>query len=151
MRTYEIVRSTHIDADPARVHDLVNNLHEWTSWSPWEELDASMSREYTGPDFGVGAHYRWSGNRRAGAGTMEIVSSDPERIGIRLSFLKPFKAVNEVQFRLTPNATGTDVDWQMTGEQRGVAGLLGRVVNMDKLVGRDFEKGLFRLKQVAES
>lgn len=152
MSTFEIVRSRHIAADPARVHALVNDFRQWRDWSPWEELDPAMEREYSGAETGVGAHYSWAGNRKAGAGSMEITSSDPEEIGIRLSFRKPFKATNQVRFVLTADNSGTDVDWVMSGEQKGLAGfVVGRLFSMDRLVGGDFERGLVRLKAVAES
>jgi hypothetical protein len=151
MSRYEVTRSTSIEADPVRVHALVHDFHEWTAWSPWEDVDPELRRTYTGPDSGVGAHYAWSGNRRAGEGSMEITSSTPEAIGLRLTFVKPWRATNDVAFTFTRSTTGTEVTWTMSGEQKGLAGLFGRVVPMDRLVGRDFEKGLARLKAVAEA
>jgi hypothetical protein len=152
MSAFEIVRSAHIAADPARVHDLVNDFHQWQAWSPWEGLDPAMHREFSGAESGVGAHYAWSGNRKAGIGSMEIVASDPQQIGIRLSFVKPWKATNQIRFVLQPANSGTDVDWRMNGEHKGLQGFIfGKVFNMDKLVGKDFEKGLSQLKTVAES
>ncbi|GCD92305.1 SRPBCC family protein [Nocardioides sp. LS1] len=152
MSEFEISRSATIEADPGRVHALVNDFHEWTAWSPWEDVDPALERTYSGPASGTGAHYAWSGNRRAGQGNMEITSSVPERIGIRLAFLKPWKATNDVTFTFVPSAagTGTDVTWTMTGEHKGFGVVIGKLFNMDKLVGKDFEKGLARLKVAAE-
>lgn len=152
MGKYEVVRSTTIAAEPARIHALIDDFREWRKWSPWEDLDPDLQRTYTGPDAGVGAHYAWSGNRKAGQGSMEITGSAPERIDVKLIFLKPFSAVNDVAFDLTPAAdAATDVRWSMQGEQKGFWGLVGRFMNMDKLVGKDFEKGLAQLKAAAES
>lgn len=152
MSAFEIVRSTHIAADPARVHGLVNDFRAWQEWSPWEGLDPAMRREFSGSDRGVGAHYAWAGNRKAGEGSMEITASDPHEIGIRLSFRKPWKATNQVRFVLSPANSGTDVDWRMTGEHKGLSGVIfGRLISIDRLVGGDFEKGLSQLKKVAES
>lgn len=151
MSHFDISRSVTIQADPARIHGLVDDFHEWTAWSPWEDLDPALQRSYSGPDSGVGARYEWSGNRKAGRGSMEITSSSPEAIGIRLAFLKPFKATNDVEFTFAPAGAATEVTWGMTGEQTGVAGVFARFVPMDKLVGKDFEKGLARLKAVAEA
>ena len=150
MSTFEIARSTNIAADASDVHGRINDFHEWTSWSPWEDVDPDLQRIYTGPDQGVGAHYAWQGNRKAGQGSMEIVSPTPERIGIKLSFLKPWKAVNDVTFALTPTGHGTEVTWTMNGEHSGMGKLFSKVFSMDKLVGKDFEKGLARLKAVSE-
>ena len=152
MSSYEVNRSTTIDADPARVHALVNSFHEWQKWSPWEGLDPNLQRTYSGPDSGVGAHYAWKGNRKAGEGNMVITAEAPLEVDVKLDFLKPFSASNLVQFILVPEGTGaTKVEWRMEGEQKGVWGLAGRFMNMDKLVGKDFEKGLAQLKSVAES
>ena len=121
MSNFEISRSTNIAADPASVHGRINDFHAWTAWSPWEDVDPNLQRIYTGPDQGVGAHYAWQGNRKAGQGSMEIISSTPEQIGIKLSFLKPWKATNDVVFTLVPSGSGTDVTWTMTGEHAGLA------------------------------
>jgi hypothetical protein len=129
----------------------VNDFHEWPAWSPWEDVDPALQRTYSGPDSGVGAHYAWSGNRRAGSGSMEITSSTPDEIDLRLSFLRPWKATNDVTFTLVPAGDGTEVTWRMTGEQKGAAAVFGKVFNMDRLLGKDFEKGLARLKAAAES
>jgi len=150
--SFEVTRSTTIAADPARVHDLVDDFHHWTAWSPWEDLDPALARTYTGPDSGVGAHYAWHGNRKAGEGSMEITDSSPERIDIELSFLKPMRSTQQVEFVLTPTGAGTDVTWRMTGQHEGVLmTLFSKVVSMDRLIGKDFEKGLARLKAVAEA
>ena len=150
MSTYEVSRATSIDADPTVVHALINDFHEWPKWSPWEDLDPDLKRTYSGPDSGVGAHYAWKGNRKAGEGSMVITSATPLEIDLKLDFLKPFSASNQVQFILTPVDGATKVAWQMEGEQKGFWGLVGRFMNMDKLVGKDFEKGLAKLKSAAE-
>ena len=151
MSRFEVSRSLVIEADPARVHALVDDFHEWTAWSPWEDVDPGLQRSYTGPPSGVGARYAWQGNRKAGQGSMEITGSTPERVDVRLSFLKPWKATNEVAFELAPTGSGTDVTWRMWGENTGAAGVFAKVFSMDKLLGKDFEKGLTRLKAVAET
>ena len=154
---YEVVRTTTVRADPARVHALVDDFHRWSQWSPWEDLDPAMERTYVGPDSGVGARYAWRGNRKAGQGSMEITGSEPERVEIDLHFLKPFRSSQRIEFRLTPEGTdstgtaATEVTWRMTGRHAGITGLVGRLVDLDRLVGRDFERGLARLKVVAES
>jgi len=151
MADFEVVRSTTVNAPRAKVHALVNDFHEWTAWSPWEDVDPAMQRKYSGARSGVGAGYSWRGNRKAGAGAMEITSSTPEEIGIALSFLKPVKAENRIEFELTEAAGATTVTWRMTGQQTGLTALFGKLVPMDKMVGKDFEKGLRQLKHVAET
>jgi uncharacterized protein YndB with AHSA1/START domain len=152
MAEYEVTRSTTIAAPPERIRPLIENFHEWRRWSPWEELDPDLKREYSGPESGPGAAYAWEGNRKAGRGRMEILDVQPERIDIRLDFEKPFKASNRTAFELTPRGTdATGVTWRMTGENKGLMAILSRFMSMDKMVGKDFEKGLTRLKSAAES
>jgi len=154
MSDYEVVRTIDVAADPARVHALVDDLRAWTAWSPWEDLGPDLERTYSGPDAGVGAHYAWRGNRKAGAGSIEITGSTQERIDITLVVQKPFAAVNPVAFTFTPtqvgDAPGTHVEWRMHGTPTGLWGVVRKLMPMDKLVGKDFDKGLARLKGVAE-
>ncbi|KSU70469.1 Polyketide cyclase / dehydrase and lipid transport [Pseudarthrobacter enclensis] len=148
MSTFEVRRSAVIPATPEEIFPLVNSFHEWQAWSPWEQVDPGMSRRYYGPDSGVGAGYEWSGNRKAGSGTMEIVESRPsDTVRIRLQFTKPFKALNPTTFTFTPAPGGTEVTWRMTGENKGAAKVFALFMNMDKLVGSDFERGLVALGQ----
>jgi polyketide cyclase/dehydrase/lipid transport protein len=150
--SFEVTRSTTIQADPARVHDLIDDFHRWTEWSPWEDLDPGLQRTYTGPSSGVGAHYAWKGNRRAGQGWMEITVSAPDRVEIDLSFMKPMRSTQQVEFVITPTGAGSDVVWRMSGAHEGLmTTLFSKVVSMDKLIGKDFEKGLARLKAAAEA
>jgi hypothetical protein len=146
MSTYEVTRSAVIPAPAQDIFPLVNSFHEWTTWSPWEAVDPAMERSYSGTESGVGAKYAWSGNRKAGSGTMEIVdTAEPRNIKIRLEFTKPFKAVNPTSFTFTPSGNGTQVTWTMTGENKGIGKVFALFMNMDKMVGADFEKGLASL------
>lgn len=113
-------------------------------------LDPAMQRTYTGPASGVGAAHAWTGNRKAGEGHMTITGSSPERVEVELVFMKPMDATNQVTFELVPAGTGTQVTWRMTGRTTGIFGVVSRLVPMDRLVGKDFEKGLAQLKAVAE-
>jgi polyketide cyclase/dehydrase/lipid transport protein len=150
MGSYSVERSITVQAPAPRVHGLVDDFHAWTAWSPWEDLDPDLRRTYSGPDKGVGAHYAWQGNRKAGAGSMEIVASSPEEIEVAVEFLKPFRSTSRSRFVLEPSGGSTGVRWVMTGEQTGLMAVFGKFMKMDKLIGPDFEKGLARLKAVAE-
>jgi uncharacterized protein YndB with AHSA1/START domain len=150
-KTFRVSRETTVAAPPERVHALINDLHEWQKWSPWEGLDPAMDRAYAGPSSGVGATYAWKGHRQAGEGRMEITGSDPEHVGVDLLFAAPMKAHNQVDFTLTPTGDGTRVEWAMSGPLNFVMRMMSRFWSMDKMVGRDFEKGLAQLKRVAET
>jgi hypothetical protein len=150
MSEFTVSRSTTIAAPVATVHALVDDFHAWRSWSPWEGLDPSLARSYTGAESGVGANYAWVGNRKAGAGSMEITASSAERIAIVLAFIKPWKATNDVAFDFEPDGDGTRVTWTMKGAHVGIGKVFALFMSMDKLVGKDFEKGLAALKEQAE-
>ena len=150
MGGYSVERSITVNAPSHTVHGLVDDFHQWTLWSPWEDLDPELDRTYAGPEKGVGAHYAWSGNRKAGTGSMEITGSTPESIDVAVNFMKPFKSTSRSTLSFEPNGAETQVRWVMTGEQKGLMAVFGKLVSMDKLIGPDFEKGLTRLKAVAE-
>lgn len=150
--TYTVKRSTIIDAPAAAVFDRINDFHNWPEWSPWEDLDPDMQKSFSGAEAGPGAEYAWSGNRKAGAGSMKIVDTTaPSKVTVALAFLKPFKSNSTIDFDLTPEGDGTKVTWTMIGPNTLMTRLMGIFKSMDKLVGPDFEKGLLRLKTVAES
>lgn len=146
---YVVERRAIVAAPPERVFEHVVDFHRWASWSPWEDLDPNLQREYTGPTEGVGAAYAWSGNRKAGQGRMEITEATrPSTIAIALEFLKPFRASNVTRFDFTPVDGGTEVVWTMTGPKTFTTRLMSVFMTMDTMIGRDFEKGLARLADV---
>jgi hypothetical protein len=145
-------RSLRIDAPPQRIAPLIVDFHQWRLWSPWEDLDAGLKRHYEGSESGVGAAYAWEG-RKAGVGRMEILDATPTRIRIKLDFVKPMMAHNTAEFTLTPAAGdsgGTDVNWAMFGPHPLLHRAMGVVFDMEKMVGREFTKGLQRMKSAAE-
>lgn len=148
---FTIARSTTIAAGPEAVFAEVNDLHRWDDWSPWAKLDPYASAEFSGADKGEGARFRWAGNSKVGVGAMTIVESRPhERVRIRLDFEKPMRATNEALFTIQPVAAGTRVTWQMTGQNSFTGRLACTFMNMDKMVGGEFEKGLAAMKAKVE-
>lgn len=147
-----IERSAVISAAPEQVFDQVNDFRAWQAWSPWEKMDPDLKRDYGGAPAGVGATYGWVGNRKVGEGRMTIQQSDrPSRVVIKLEFLKPMTATNTATFTFTPTSGGTKVNWAMSGSHDCFAAkAFGLFCNLDKMVGRDFERGLANMKQVCE-
>lgn len=150
--TYTVERSTVVRAEPARLFAEVADFRRWPAWSPWEDVDPAMTRSYSGADKGAGAVYTWSGNRRAGEGRMEITRTDePTRVVVDLQFLKPFRSSAITTFTFAPTGEGTRVTWTMAGPRTFGVRVMGLFTSMDKLVGTDFEKGLQRLRAIAEA
>ncbi len=146
-----VVRSTAIAASPADVFPQVNDLYKWKAWSPWAKLDPAAKETFEGPPAGPGAEFKWSGNKKIGEGAMKITDSRPnDLVRIALTFVRPFPCSNLVEFTFTPEGNQTAVAWTMTGQKNFAAKAVGLFMNMDKMVGRDFEKGLAAMKAVVE-
>ena len=149
--TFRVERSATINAPAKRVYDLVSNFNEWKSWSPWEKLDPQMKKTVSGAASGKGAVYEWDGNKKAGKGRMEITDAvAPSRIDIKLDFEKPFRANNRTEIRLAPQGNATNVVWAMEGARPFIMKIMGLFMNMDKMIGKDFEEGLANLRALAE-
>ncbi|MGD0674402.1 MAG: SRPBCC family protein [Polyangiaceae bacterium] len=149
MPSFEHVRSITVASPPEAVHALVDDFHAWTKWSPWEGLDNNLTRTYGGAEKGVGARYSWAG-KKSGEGSMVITSATPHRIDIDLNFVKPFKANNKSVFRFDPEGNATRVSWAMSGKRNALLAILGKLF-FDAMIGKDFEKGLAKLKAVVEA
>lgn len=148
---FSIVRQTSIKAPPEKIYALLVDFRKWRAWSPWERIDPEMERSFSGAAEGVGAVYAWKGSDDVGAGRMEIREAVPwSRVAIRLVFERPMAADNNVVFMLSERGDATDIEWAMTGRQPLVGKIFGLFVNIDRMVGADFEKGLAALKAEAE-
>ncbi|MGO4338825.1 SRPBCC family protein [Labrys sp. KB_33_2] len=149
--SFEVKRSLEIQAPPGRIYLLLADFHQWSRWSPYEKLDPAMQRSFSGAESGKGAVYAWEGNGKAGAGRMEIVEAAPERgIDMKLDFIRPFRANDHAAFTFTPAGDATRVTWSMQGAAPFIARLMGLFINMDQMIGKDFEQGLANLKAAAE-
>ncbi len=149
---FTISRKATVGAPPAVVFPHLNDFTKWNAWSPWVKLDPEAKFTFEGPDAGVGAKYAWSGNNKIGAGTNEIVESvADEKVRVKLMFEKPFEATSEAQFDLKPVEAGTEVTWTMTGKNNFAGKAFALFMDMDKLVGADFEAGLANLNKVVAS
>ncbi len=146
---FEVTRSRNLSAPPAAVYAQIADFRRWPQWSPWEERDPNMKREFSGAESGNGAKYAWVGNKDVGEGRMTITEAQPtERVAILLEFLEPFAATNVTEFRLAPSGQGTKVDWTMRGENGFPAKAMSLFMNMDKMIGDDFDAGLAKLEKV---
>jgi uncharacterized protein YndB with AHSA1/START domain len=149
---FRYVRTTTIDAPPSAVFAEVNDFHRWDDWSPWAKLDPNSKTEFSGPAAGEGAGFRWSGNSEVGEGAMKIVESKPpERIAIVLDFVRPMKATHDSVFTFEPHESGTLVTWTMSGKNGLMGKAFGLIVNCDKMLGAQFEKGLASMKSLVEA
>jgi len=148
---FRIERSTRISAPAPVIYALVTDFRLWDEWSPWAKLDPAMKKSLSGAAQGKGAIYEWSGNDDVGQGRMEIIETSPDRkVKIKLDFLAPFAASNTTYFELSPAGEAVTFTWAMTGTNDFMGKAFALVMDMDEMVGRDFEKGLSNLKGLAE-
>jgi len=149
---YRVARTTTISAPAPAVFAQVNDFHRWEAWSPWATLDPAMKQGYEGAPAGVGAIYTWVGNNDVGEGRMTVTESRPsERIRIDLEFLKPFRATSTAEFTFRPEGGQTVVTWSMAGKVNFIAKVVHLFVDMDKMIGGNFDKGLAQMKSVVEA
>lgn len=148
--TFRYARTTTINARPEAIFPLINNYNNWPQWSPYEHRDPNMKRTFEGPIAGVGAIYKWNGNKNVGSGRMETIDTAPNRITVKLDFYAPFKANNIAEFTLEPRGAGTEVTWAMRGPVPLIGKVMGLLIDCDKMCGKDFEAGLASMKAVAE-
>lgn len=149
---FRVERTATIAAEPSAVFEQVNDFHKWEAWSPWEKLDPDLKRTFEGPPAGKGAIYKWSGNDKVGEGQMTLTESRPgESIKIELGFVRPMQDTSDVIFKFKPDGKNTVVTWRMEGTNKDfISKAFCYCMNMDKMVGGDFEKGLASLKEVVE-
>ncbi|MFN3431448.1 MAG: SRPBCC family protein [Candidatus Sericytochromatia bacterium] len=149
--TFRIERSVSIQAPADKIFPLITNFRAWTDWSPFEKLDPTMKKTYSGAETGKGAKYAWAGDGHAGEGTMEITEAvAPSKVTLQLAFTKPMEALNTTEFTLVPEGGATKVTWAMHGPQPFISKVMGVFMDMDKLIGPDFESGLAAMKVAAE-
>jgi uncharacterized protein YndB with AHSA1/START domain len=149
--TFRVQRAASIQAPPEKIFTLINDLRSWAAWSPYEKKDPAMKRSFSGAQYGKGAVYAWDGDKNVGQGRMEIIdTSAPSRIVIKLDFLKPFEGHNVAEFTMVPQGEATNVTWSMYGPSPYFAKIMHLFINMDRMIGNDFEEGLTNLKSLAE-
>ena len=149
--TLRVQRATSIRAPADRIFPLINDFHQWRIWSPYENKDPAMKRTYEGAESGKGAVYAWDGNNNVGSGRMEILdASVPSKITIKLDFFKPIEGHNTAEFTMLPQGDVTNLTWTMVGPAVFMSKLMQVFINLDHMIGRDFEAGLANLKKLAE-
>ncbi len=148
---YRVARSATVAAPAQAVFAQVNDFHKWEAWNPWGKIDPAMKNSYEGAPAGSGAVYSWVGNKEVGEGRMTLTESQPsDLIRIKMEFFKPFAGNSIAEFTFKPTGNQTAVTWSMTGEKNFMAKAIHLFMNMDKMIGGQFEKGLAQIKSLVE-
>src|SRR5260221_14785986 len=148
---FRVQRATTVKAPADKLFPLINDFHQWGTWSPYENKDPAMKRSYSGAESGKGAVYAWDGNNNVGSGRMEILdASAPSKIVIKLDFFSPFEGHNTAELTMLPQGDATNVTWLMHGPAAFMHKVMQVFINLDRMVGKDFEIGLANLKRLTE-
>jgi hypothetical protein len=149
--SFGVRREISVKAPPDKIFPLINDFHQWKSWSPYENKDPAMKRSYSGAASGKGAVYGWEGNKNVGSGRMEILdAATPSKIIIKLDFFAPFEGHNTAEFTMLPQGEATLVTWLMHGPAPFMHKVMQVFMNLDNMIGKDFEVGLVNLKNLTE-
>ncbi|WP_431205114.1 SRPBCC family protein [Bradyrhizobium betae] len=149
--SFRVERSLRVKAPADAIYPQVADFRRWTGWSPYEKRDPAMKRTYGGAAQGKGATYAWDGNNNVGAGHMEILeASTPSKLRIKLDFERPFEGHNTAEFTFVPQGDATQVTWAMDGPAPFMSKVMQVFINMDNMIGKDFEAGLASLKKLSE-
>jgi effector-binding domain-containing protein len=150
-KEYEVTRTITINAPAEVIFAHVNNLKAQEAWSPWEKMDGTITKIYSGPEAGVGAKYAWSGNDSVGTGYMEHFEVfEPTHIRSYLVFTSPWQSESVISWTFDPVEGGTQATWSVKGSIPGYLFWMGQST-MDRMMGPDFESGLAALKTIAEA
>jgi len=149
--TYLVQRSTMIQAPPEKVYAILEDFGRSPEWSPYEKKDPNMKRTRSGPEKGKGAVYAFEGNKEVGTGRLTMVDAvPPNKLVIRLDMIEPMAMSNTIEYTLVPQGSGTQVTWAMRGGMPFISKVMCVFIDIDKMIGKDFETGLAALKAVAE-
>src|ERR1700742_1969632 len=149
---FSVQRAATINAPADKVFPLIADFHEWRKWSPWEDRDPALKRTYAGAERGKGAVYAWEGNKNVGSGRMEILEANsPSQVKIQLDFLKPFEAHNIAEFTMLPQGNATNLNWMMSGPAPFMSKVMQVFMSFDKMIVKDVEDGLAKIKSTAEA
>ena len=149
---YQVQRSLAIAAPAAALFEQVNDHRKFVVWNPFGKLDPNVKNTFTGPATGVGSVCSWQGNREIGAGSATIIESKPgELVRERMDWKEPMEGTGTVEFTFKPEGNTTVVTWRMYGTNNFVCKVMCLFLNMDKMVGSQFEQGLVNLKNQTEA
>jgi len=149
---YRVARTVTMAVPASAAFAQVNDFHRWGAWNPWAKLDPAMKQTYEGAPAGPGAVYTWAGNTQVGAGRMTMTESRPnELVRINLEFLKPLAATSIAEFTFRPEGDRTAVTWSMVGQANFIAKIVHLFVDMDTMIGGNFERGLADMKSIVEA
>jgi uncharacterized protein YndB with AHSA1/START domain len=138
-----------IDAPPATVFALLNDFRRVALWSPQLDTDPNARIVYAGPMRGAGASMTWDG-AIIGTGTQIITESRPfQHVATTINPGEPGEA--RTWFDIDGDDGATTLTWRYETDYG--LNVIGRFFGLafTAVIKRDFEAGLDRLGDLAES
>ena len=146
-----ISREIDIKASPETLFPYINNSKKMNDWMPWQESDPGVKMQYSGPEEGVGSKSSWESNGKMGIGNALVIESILNKsVKTQLTYTKPMEMLQLAEVTLTPVNGGTKVKWSVDMNNGFFFRLMGAIMNVEKMVGGEFEKGLGNLKSAVE-
>ena len=151
-KDYHFETSIAINAPKEKVWQYAGSLHGMEKWSPFIESDPDIQVSFEGQDSAVGAIYTWKGNKEVGSGSQTISKIDPlNRMDTHLHFIEPFEGEADAYLKLSGEGNATNVAWGFNTRYKYPMNVMLLFINMDKMMGESFNKGLAKLKQLSEA
>ncbi|MFN8276198.1 MAG: SRPBCC family protein [Chitinophagales bacterium] len=148
-----VERHIEINAPRAVVFHNFADFHQWTKWSPWYELDPNCAYTYYGDPGMVGHGYTWKSEKKdVGTGEMKITEATADdHIAFDLKFKEPWESASTGSLSVAEENGKSVVSWKMHMDHHGLSRVMMLFMDMDKMLGSDFEKGLAKMKTVDEA
>jgi uncharacterized membrane protein len=149
-----VVREININKPHQEVYDYAKYLKNQDNFSKWALMDPDMHKEYRGTDGEVGFVSFWkSENPDVGSGEQEILSiKEGKRIDYALRFFEPFEADDKAFMEFeSVEQNETLVRWGYEGYMAYPMNAMLLVMDMEKMIGDDFQTGLENLKRILEN
>ena len=149
-KSYHVERSVTIDAPKSLVKNQVVKFANFREWEPWGSADPNIKVNIEGEDGQVGAVYSWEGNEDVGKGQQEIKSVTNDRVDIHLTFTEPWESEDDTYYTFTEDNGQTTITWGMDGSSPFPMNVMMMAMNVEKMIGEDYDKGLNNLKERCE-
>ena len=150
---YIVNRDIFVNRPKSAVFDFIRFLKNQDEFSVWAKMDPNMNKEFRGIDGTAGFVSAWdSQNKNVGKGEQEILKVDEgEKVDYKIHFIKPFESTSFASMSVfSENENQTKVQWVFNGKMKYPMNLMLLFMNMEKIIGRDLEKGLLNLKNLLE-
>lgn len=146
-----LTRTIEVDAAPQDVAAFATDLRKVWEWSPWRDIDPNLTSSYSDPSSGVGAWYAWSGNDEAGEGKQTVLESEDGRVVHDLHFIRPFEDHATATLTWEGTTERTTVSWSFHQEAGLGTKTANLVMDIEGMLGNDFQRGLDDLKPLVET